>query len=185
MSLSKSLALKLIKELKSANRELIAEVTRNNDLVTSIKNKHNLSEEEIDDGEFTNTFSSSSNVAYGYKFHDFDECGCDEHYCGDCHYCDFDEYAEPCSSCVGIVACSDKCYYDEGATNVTVKPYDDFAETRVNVYLECHKSEDCNHSISNCKSCKFRAIKQESVPCVGCNCINKESHICFHSENEN
>ena len=183
-SISKDFALTLVKELKMVNQEIIKEVTRNNDLINQIIKIYDLNEEEVSNGEFTNTLSKSPNVAYGYTYHEYDEDGCEHHYCEDCAYWDLEEDDEPCNNCSNL-SNGDNCYFEPKHDPRPIKSYDEIYEPMSHTYLECHSSNDCEHSISSCKFCKYRAAKSDHVPCVGCNCIHADKPLCFHVYDEN
>ena len=183
-SISRNFALNLAKELKAVNKEIIQEITKNNDLINQLIRIYELDEEEVSDGEFTNTFSKSPNIAYGHSYHDFDEDGCEEHYCCDCIHTDKEQDEQPCVTCSNI-ANSDNCYFEHKHDPRPIKSYDECYNPISHIYLECHSSNDCNHSISTCKYCKYHETPENQVPCIGCNCVNKQSVTCFHVDNEN
>lgn len=187
MSIAKNIALQMIHELNAVNKEMIAEITNNNDLINSLIKTCGFTAEDLSNGEFTNTLSKSPNKAYGHTYHEFDEYGCDDHTCCECEFGDLEEDDAPCANCSNIDAQSYDCYYEPKQEHDPrpIKSYDQVYEPISHSYLECHNSHDCIHSISTCKSCKYRATKSDQVPCVGCNCIHPNSLVCFHVDDEN
>ena len=134
MSMAKGIALQVIHELKAVNKEMIAEITNNNDLINSLIKTCGFTEEDLDDGEFTNTLSKSPNVVYGYTYHEWDEDVCDEHCCGDCVYFDHDSNYEPCNKCYNMDE-SDNCYFEPEHDPRPIKSYDDCYQPIAHAYL--------------------------------------------------
>lgn len=185
MSIAKDVALQMIHELKAVNKEMVEEITNNNDLINALIKTCGFTEEDLSNGEFTNTLSKSPNVAYGHTYHEFDEDGCYDHGCEDCAYYGLDGDDEPCNKCNSNFPNSNDCYFEPKHDPRPIKSYDGIYEPISHAYLEIHKAEDCNHSISTCKDCEFHSTKENHVPCVGCKCLNHETGICFHINKQN
>jgi hypothetical protein len=127
MSISKEIAIAMIKELNTTNNDLISnieeiesEINKNDELIETVKKVANITDEDLFEKEYE-AFQEEAEIKTpqektknGFPYHKHSE-ECDyNHYCEDCAFFRLDENKEPCCICCNISIWEDApCFFKQ------------------------------------------------------------------------